>query len=160
MGKTKTKKVIYIFLKKVKYIGFDKIVVNFGKLYKLKLILKGYSDPGTCSCEIIIDERNILAKWDECPNPLENDDLNKFLPEKVPSTFFQPLNIEKEYTIPIVIKENESYYIFDGWWFGKDRGYYTHPALESSSKITIILRGNKFNWKKELTLAEIMNLAG
>jgi len=140
---------------RVKYKGFDKITVNFGELYKLRFILKGHSDPGMCTCEIAISGGKTLAKWDENPNPLENDNLNKFVPEKVPSTFFQTLYTDKEYSTPIVIRDNASYYIFDGWWFGKNKGYYQLPILNYGDKIAITIRGNNFSWKKEILLSEI-----
>jgi len=142
---------------KIKFRGFNKTIVNFGELYKLRFILYGYSNPGSCSCEIITSKGKTFAKWDESPNPLENDDLDKFVPEKVPSTFFQTLYTKKEYSIPIIIKVNSTYYIFDGWWFGKNKGYYQLPPLSSDEKITIIIRGNNFSNKKETTLNGIIS---
>jgi hypothetical protein len=138
--------------------GFVREQSIMGELYKFKFILKGSFEPGVCCCEIFSKQGNSFAKWDETPNPLKGDDLKEFIPEMVPSTYYQNLYLNREYTIPIIIKDKEEYYIFNGWWFGKSKGYYGLQLLKPNDIIKILIRGNTFSWPKEFSLEEIKNI--
>lgn len=144
---------------KLIFLGFIGEKTNFGELLKLKFILKGQSEPGVCCCEIITEDGHRYAKWDETPNPLKGDSLDKFIPEMVPATFYQSLYLEKVYSIPILIKYNENRInVFNGWWFGKHEGYAGFAELQNTDSVKIIIRGNGFIWKKIFTVEKIKKL--
>lgn len=149
---------IIIWSRKVKVIftGAELTQTNFGNLYKITFSLKGHENPGKCSCEISVGSATTFAKWDETPNPLVNDNLAEFAAEKVPDTFYQHLYIGKEYKVPIVIQDNQQHYIFDGWWFGKEKGYYSKPPLSENDEIKIVIRGESFSSEKVLSLKEFI----
>ncbi len=142
---------------RLKCKGFTIESTNFGELYKLEFILKGGFDPGVCCCEILSEQGNSCAKWDETPNPLKGDKLDRFVPEMVPATYYQNLFLNKEYAVPILIKRNDDHFIFNAWWFGKAEGYYGLKPMKDKETITIIIRGNGFNWQKEFTVEKIKN---
>lgn len=151
---------IIIWSRKVKVI-FNRIEfaqTNFGQLFKITFSLKGHENPGKCCCEISVGQTTTYAKWDETPNPLVNDQLGEFVAEKVPDTFYQNLYIGKEYKLPILIQDNQQYYIFDGWWFGKRKGYYTKPPLSENDEIKIVIRGESFSKEKVFTLKEFIDV--
>jgi hypothetical protein len=143
---------------KVAFTGFEAVQTNFGTLYKMRFNLKGYDDPGECSCELTTNAHTTFAKWDECPNPLRDDRLDAFVPEMVPATFHQRLYVSREYHIPILVKPNNEIFVFDGWWFGRNAGYYTQRALIRESVVDITLRGSGFAWHRAFTLWEIMGV--
>ena len=141
---------------KLKFLGFKIEQTNFGKLLKLRFILKGRFEPGVCCCEIITEDGHRYAKWDETPNPLKGNNLNTFVPEMVPATFYQSLYLKKEYSIPILIEYNEKRInVFNGWWFGKYEGYAGFAELGNSDSVKIIIRGNGFIWKQKFTVEKM-----
>ena len=79
---------------KVKFLCFVREDVNFGTLHKLKFKIVGKQNPGICQLEIQWDGNSVKAKWDETPNPLENDRPTQFRAELVPTTFYQPLFLQ------------------------------------------------------------------
>ncbi|MEW8332898.1 MAG: hypothetical protein AB2558_20465 [Candidatus Thiodiazotropha sp.] len=149
------------FIKKprVKDLGFSVEKVNFGTLYKVRFKLKGKSTPGLTRMTISWCCNKVFAKWDEAPNPIDEDDMKKFNPVLVPSTYDQPIFCGNEYNVPIVINDNSKYEIFSGWWFGKNKGYGPDPSLNSSTKITLTLTGGSgLLWSKEFTISELLIL--
>lgn len=140
---------------KLKALDFDQVKVNFGTLYKFRFKIKGLSSPGVCRLRISWSDKNVYAKWDETPNPLEGDDLSKFRPELVPGTFDQTLFRGNEYSVPIVIENNDYREVFSGWWFGKDIGYGPNPQLESGFQIKLTLHGAGLSWSRSYTEREI-----
>lgn len=140
---------------RVAFAGFEAAQTNFGTLYKMRFKLKGYEDPGECSCELTTNAYATFAKWDECPNPLRNDRLDAFVPEMVPATFHQRLHVGREYHIPILVRPDNEFFVFDGWWFGRQAGYYTQLALVLESVVVITLRGSGFAWRRAFILREI-----
>jgi hypothetical protein len=142
---------------RVSFLGFNKVNVNFGDLYKLRFKLSGRKKPGICQLEIQWNGKSVKAKWDEAPNPLKNDDLNEFRPELVPATFYQTLFIEKEYQVPILHEDNGNLSIFSGWWFGRNNGYGDDPTINEEDKITLILSGNNFQWRKTFKISKIID---
>ncbi len=143
---------------KVVFASFEAVQTNFGTLYKMRFKLKGYEDPGECSCELITNAHTTFANWDECPNPLRNDRLDEFVPEMVPATFHHRLHVGHEYHVPILVKPDNEFFIFDGWWFGRNAGYYTQPPLVRESVVAITLRGSSFAWRRDFTLWEIASV--
>ncbi len=142
---------------KVQFSGFKSTKVNFGTLHKLNFRIHGKQHPGICQLEIQWNSKSVKAKWDETPNPLENDDLNKFKPELVPATFYQPLFLEKDYFVPIIHEDDEKQLsIFSGWWFGRKFGYGPDPKIDKKQKIVLTLSGNNFEWKKEFFIEDIL----
>ena len=142
---------------KVKALGVVQVNINFGILYKLKFKIMGKQHPGICELKIEWDNKSVNAKWDEAPNPLQNDDMNNFRSELVPATFYQPLFLNKEYTIPIIHRDkNENLSIFSGWWFGRNAGYGPNPDITEGNKITLILSGNNLEWKKSFKVKDIV----
>ncbi len=130
---------------------------SVGELYKVVFTLKGNESPGICSCEIVVGDKVRFAKWDEAPNPLLDDKLSKFVPEKVPQTFHQNLYVNKVYRLPIIVCENRKYYVFDGWWFGRNKGYYEMTSLSGEDPIKIVIRGEKFYWEKIICLNKVVS---
>lgn len=145
------------FIKKprLKVLGFERASVNFGTLYKLRFKIKGRSSPGVCRLRISWSDRNVYAKWDETPNPLDDDNLSKFKPELVPGTFDQPLFKGIEYSVPIVIENNGNREVFSGWWFGKNIGYGPNPRLEKGFNTKLTLYGTGLSWTRSFTEKEI-----
>ena len=141
---------------KVIFTGIEITETNFGRLFKIIFSLKGHKNPGKCICEISVGPTSTFAKWDETPNPLVGDKLGEFVAEKVPDTFYQSLYIGKEYRVPILIQDNQEYYIFDGWWFGKEKGYYSKPQLSKNDEIKIVIRGEEFSKEKIITLKDFV----
>jgi hypothetical protein len=142
---------------RVQFKGFEAVETNFGRLYKIKFSLRGYEDPGDCCCELQSDGYKTLAKWDEMPNPLQEDRLDAFVPELVPQTFFQKLYVGKEYAVPVLVNDSRNIYVFDGWWFGKDKGYYKLPSLNELDSVRVILRGSGFRWDAAFTVSGLIS---
>lgn len=145
---------------RVVFSGFEAVQANFGVLYKMRFKLKGYEDPGECSCELASNDHTTFAKWDESPNPLIGDHLDAFAPEMVPATFHQQLHVGREYHIPILVKPNNEFFVFDGWWFGRNVGYYAQSPLTRESVVVITLRGGGLTWCHAFTLQEILDRVG
>jgi len=124
---------------KIKFNGFQKIKVNFGTLYKIKVKIFGHINPGLSAASIKWKDGSVYAKWDETPNPLKNDQLSNFTPEMVPQTFYQNTFCGKSYLLPILHEdENKKITVFSGWWFGRDKGYDASvPELMDTSEIQI-----------------------
>jgi hypothetical protein len=99
--------------------------------------------------------KQVFAKWDETPNPLDEDDIQKFNAGLVPSTYDQPIFYGIKYSIPILINVNSKFEIFSGWWFSKSKGYGPDPSLDSSTKIRITLTGSGLLWSKEFTINDL-----
>ena len=146
---------------RLRFLGFEEKEVNFGILYKLRFVIKGYNDPGIACIRIDSKGYSTFANWDEAPNPLKKDNIKDFIPEMVPSTYFQPIFLKKEYKVPVIIKEKEEdnkYFIFDGWWFGKPDGYYLGEELVESNEITLnVLGGNGLNRKIKFRVKDILD---
>jgi len=169
IGLALVKLVDWIRRPKLKFLGFGIVPVSFGKLVKLSFKLDGGINPGVGCCEIVTNsEKTCYAKWDESPNPLKNDKLGDFVPEKVPATYYQTLFLKKIYSVPILIEDPASipqltqspYRIFNAWWFGKGQGYYIEQPMKYSDFLTIIVRGNGFLWERQFTVKEVLRLAG
>ena len=143
------------------FIGFKKESVSFGVLYKLRFIVKGYFDPGVACIKIGSKGYSTFAKWDEMPNPLKGDNLSDFIPEMVPSTYFQPIFLNTEYCVPVIIEESNNgnkRFVFDGWWFGKGKGYYHGQELREGEELTLnVLGGNGLNWIKPIKVKNIIS---
>jgi len=155
--------VAWLWRPRVRKVRFVLENSNFGTLYKLCFTLRGRSQAGLCALAIEwgqADLRTVFAKWDETPNPLENDDLTAFRPELVPNTFYQPLFLGRPYRVPVLIQSNSAFEIFSGWWFGKDQGYGPDPIVSKSHLIRLTLTGGNFSWSKSLPVPEIVNQAG
>lgn len=143
---------------KVELSGFEPLQTNFGTLYKMRFNLVGHDDPGECSCEIKANSYTTFAKWDESPNPLKGDRLAEFVPEMVPMTFHQRLHVDREYRLPVIVKAGNSFFVFDGWWFGRTTGYYTQPALRPQDILSASIRGRGFVWSRTFTVQEIIGV--
>ena len=130
----------------VKYLGLEAVKGNPGTFYKLRFRLAGRKDPDLCCLQVEWCGNKVFAKWDETPNPLKSDQLNEFAPERVPETYYQPLFLRQEYSVPILIKVNNqnNKEVFSGWWFGKGKGYGPDPTIEDSAKISLTLLGSNF----------------
>lgn len=46
------------------FLGFERIKVNFGVLYKLRFVIKGYFSPGIACAKIRSKGYSTFAKWD------------------------------------------------------------------------------------------------
>lgn len=140
-------------------LDFRRHKANFGMLYSFQFRLKGSLDPGLCSLRIEWPGGSVFGKWDENPNPLEGDCLDRFKPELVPATFFLPLILNREYSIPILVVGGDNRCaIFSGWWFGREFGY-GDPALENPdvTQITLTLSGGGgLNYSRTFSGAEIL----
>ncbi len=149
----------WLWRPKVTELGFRKEKVNFGTLYKVGFRLKGRKEPGLCSLEIEWCGNRVFAKWDETPNPLKDDEIDKFVPERVPQTFYQPIFSKREYYVPILIEPDNTgnKEVFSGWWFGKKKGYGPDPAIKDNAKVSLTLTGSNLCWKKEFNVSEIAN---
>jgi hypothetical protein len=144
---------------KVAFEGFESVQTNFGILYKMRFKLRGYEDPGHCSCEMTVNSYTTFAKWDESPNPLRDDRLDAFVPEIVPATFHQYLHVGREYCVPLLIKTEDGFYVFDGWWFGRASGYYSQPPLDQNSLVSVSIRGSRFDWARSFTVEKITRVS-
>ena len=144
---------------KIREVGFEKVNVNFGVLYKLKFKIEGKQYPGICQLEIRWSNKSVKAKWDELPNPLQDDNIDSFRPELVPVTFYQPLFLKRKYSVPIIHKDdNERLSIFSGWWFGRDK-YGPDPYVTKSTQIELVLSGNNLHWRKLYKIEDILKQA-
>lgn len=148
--------VIWFRRVKVDFAGFASAQTNFGTLYKMRL--KGHEDPGDCSCEINANNYTTFANWDETPNPLRNDQLSDFVPEMVPMTFHERLHIGREYRLPLIVKVENGLFVFDGWWFGRNVGYYNQPPLRTQNVLSVSVRGSGFVWSRTFTIEEIVSV--
>lgn len=147
---------------KIRFGKFRKVKVNFGVLYKIEVKISGHINPGLSAINISADNKNIYAKWDECSNPLESDDLSKFVPEMVPQTFYQNTFSGVKYLVPIIHEDTEQKHTaFSGWWFGRNFGYSESvPSLFNSSEIRLEFLSQNANKKsKTYTLKEIVDSA-
>jgi hypothetical protein len=105
-----------------------------GRLYKLRFRLAGRTSPEFCALEIRWEltasgeggrHQQVFGKWDDAAMPLEGHDLDRFRPELVPNTYFQPLINDRVYDIPFLFEslDRQRIDIFSGWWFGRNKGY-------------------------------------
>ncbi len=134
--------------------------VNFGTLYKIRLRVWGLRSPGFCEFQIHWCGNMVRGKWDDLPNPLRKDNPEKFEPAYVPQTFFLPLMIGEQYSIPIIHKNKSGRLtIFSGWWFGRNLSlpYGPDPEVNNKTPLKLILKGNDLNWQKNFTVEEIIN---
>jgi len=148
---------------KIKFDGFQKVKVNFGTLYKIKVKISGHINPGLSVINIKWKDGSVYAKWDENPNPLKDDSLNNFIPEMVPQTFYQNTFCGKTYLLPILHEDkNNKVTVFSGWWFGKDKGYGASvPELINISEIQLEFLSQNANKKsKKYTISDIKNSVG
>ncbi len=145
----------WLWRPRVKFLGFTKSRANFGTLYKLRFKLKGRSAPGFCGLQIEWSGGNILAKWDETPNPVRGDDPRQFEAALVPATFYQPLFLGREYAVPIVIEHDGRQEIFSGWWFGREMGYGPDPRLPDSDRVRLTILGGGLRWSREFFVVDI-----
>jgi len=133
---------------KARRIAVREVPTNFGTLYKINFefygMFKGYYNPGVCQFEIKVDQRVIIGKWDEMPNPLKEDNLREFEPALVPTSYYLNLFPSKRYLIPVLHEENKKFSIFSAWWFGNDKGYDAGPDINNQSKIEVLLIGTGF----------------
>jgi hypothetical protein len=141
---------------RVKLLGFVPVVFNGGTLHKMRFKVKGLESPGLSCLNIGWCCKNVFAKWDETPNPLEAGNANTFRPELVPATYYQPLFCSREYTVPIVFENNGKYEIFSGWWFGKNSGYGPDPAIGSTVQICLTLNGARLSLSKSFSVNQII----
>jgi hypothetical protein len=145
---------------RVKFLGFKRYETSFGILFGFRFKVIGSLDPGLCCLQIKWPSGRVFGKWDETPNPLQSDDLTQFRPEPVPATFYQPLFIDTEYSIPVIVADlNGNCDIFSGWWFGRDRGYGPNPRLPSpqSEQIRLtLLGGGGLSYSKEFRVSDIL----
>ncbi len=88
----------WLWRPKVKELGFRKEKVNFGTLHKFGFKIKGKEAPGLCSLEIEWCGNKVFAKWDETSNPLKDDKIDEFVPERVPQTYYQPIFLNESIT--------------------------------------------------------------
>ena len=150
---------------KIKFIGFQKINVNFGVLYKILIKIDGYVHPGLSRIDISWRGGSVFANWDENPNPLKNDCFDNFVPELVPQTFFQNTFCGKIYSVPILHEESDEskkITVFSGWWFGRNKGYKESvPELVDDSEIQIeFLSQNVSKKSKKYTVRDIKIFLG
>jgi len=153
---------------KVKLIKFEYENFNVPQgLYKIKikilprfLMPKWFTyQPGITILEIRYRDKIQFAKWDEMPNPLRDDDPQKFEASMVPQTFYQMLFLDRFYSIPIIHKDKENNLsAFCGWWFGRNFGYGKEEdyQIDRSEKFCLILRGNNVYWKKQIKTSDIL----
>lgn len=143
---------------RVKWRGFERVETNFGVLYKAVFELGGRRDPGLSCLTIEWAGRQVFAKWDEAPNPLEADRLDAFRPELVPATFYQPLFTGKRYSVPILVQRDGRPEVFSGWWFGHDRGYGPDPATADPARtqVRLALTGARLTWSKSFIAGAIV----
>ncbi|MCX5710584.1 MAG: hypothetical protein NT060_01240 [Candidatus Omnitrophica bacterium] len=143
------------------FSGFQECGVNFGTLYKINFTIEGCLDPGMSCIRITGKGYSTFAKWDETPSPLKDDKLGSFIAEMVPSTYYQPIFLKKEYSVPVIIQESDNdkkRFVFDGWWFGKDKGYFHGQELIEGDDVTLnILGGNGLNWIKTFKVKDIVS---
>ena len=140
---------------RIRVLGFEKVSVNFGTLYKLKFRIGGFDCPGICQLRIEWADKSTYAKWDETPNPLENDRLDSFRPELVPFTYNNLLFHGVEYAVPLVYEDGGSREVFSGWWFGKKRGYGPNPCLPRGFNLKLTMFGGGLSWSRTYSESEI-----
>lgn len=75
---------------RVKLRKFESVAVNGGTLHKMRFSVGGSETPGLSCLNIEWCCKNVFAKWDETPVPMDSNE-NKFRPELVPATYYQPL---------------------------------------------------------------------
>lgn len=153
------------FLRKpsVKFLGVEKVETNFGELYKIKLRISSrrffvkVRHPGQASLKISWRGNTVFAKWDESPNPLKADRLVNFIPEAVPSTYYNNLFAGNTYLVPVMHKDKAGLSIFSGWWFGRDLGYGPDPTLRNNNAdIKLELISANAEWYKTLTVKDLV----
>lgn len=157
---------------KLEYKFFKWKKVNFGYLLKIHFKLVGKQHPGICQLEIKWNDKSVFAKWDETANPIKEDNLEKdtegdwvpekFIPEAVPSTYYQPLFLKKEYSVPLLYskqKDSQEFEIFSGWWFGRKEGYGPNIKVNKDTQMTLILSGSNFEWKETIKIDDILKMA-
>jgi hypothetical protein len=157
---------------KVKFLGF----LREDNLYKLRFKIAGSGlfeflgvskeftlAPGQACLEIRWHDgykpREVFAKWDQAPNPQEEDRLRrpKFKPYLVPFTYYLPLFVDREYEIPIMFKgKNDRYEVFSGWWFGKNTGYGGDYTVKPDTEVTLSLIASNAFWTRSFKLKEII----
>lgn len=132
---------------------------NQSKNYKLKFKVSGLRSPGFCELQIRWCGNVVKAKWDDNPNPLVEDNSEKFEPALVPQTYLNTVMLWQWYKIPITNVENNIITVFDGWWFGKrlKLQYGPNPVVNNNTEITFVLKGNNLTWEKKLTVQEILD---
>jgi hypothetical protein len=121
--------------------------------------------PGTCAFEIRWRgpddaERNVLGKWDETPNPFDRDirGSRTFRRERVPLTYYQPLFLDREYRIPILMKDGDRWRVFSGWWFG-ERVSFSAPDIHYGAELSITVTGTGFQHERKIDWATDIDLA-
>lgn len=158
---------------KLEYGGVIKVKVSFGYLYKLRLkipkrrFLLKVRHPGQAQLKISWCGNNVFAKWDENPTPIKADWLysnkdwgmvaREFIPEAVPSTYFNNLFAGEEYLVPVIHEDeagNRS--VFSGWWFGRHLGYGDPRVGSTNLQISFSLNAANLEWEKSLKLEEIV----
>lgn len=151
----------YIKKPKIQFLGFLSSKFNSGgELIKIKFRIKGKSSPGVCQIELKWNKKNVKAKWDESPNPLENDDFEKFKPELVPSTYYQQLFLNKEYMVPVLHKKDSSELsVFSGWWYGQPN-YGPNPSIKFNDNLVISISGNNLEWCKSFSVGNEILIYG
>lgn len=149
----------WLWRPKVRTLGWARVPVNFGTLYKLRFTVKGRLSPGLCALEIEWNGRTVFAKWDETPNPLEQDDPSRFRPELVPGTYYQPLFTDREYIVPIVIERDDICQVFSSWWFGWGNGYGSDPTVNRRTDIRLTLAGGDLRWSATFRVDDIIRSA-
>lgn len=162
----------WLFRPRVKLLGICAVPYQHGRrrgaLHKIVFELTGRSSPGWCCVEISwpadpeirgadrLRER-VFAKWDETAIPCENHDPSAFRPERVPTTYFQPMILHREYAVPIVFSSNQTYDIFSGWWYGKEVGHKTYVQVEPETELRLTLSGAGIaRWTRDITVRELV----
>lgn len=138
---------------------FVKEQTRLGILYKIKFKVWGFRSPGFCEFQIHWCGNMVRGNWDDLPNPLREDNLDNFEPAYVPQTFFLPVMIDQQYSIPIIHEsETGELTIFSGWWFGRrlNLKYGPNPGVNDKTMLRLVLRGNSLSWEKDLTVEEII----
>jgi hypothetical protein len=128
-----------------------------GVLYKFRFKLGvrfrirryfGTVAPGDCAIRIEWKPkgsapRQALAKWDETPNPFRD---GKFAPDMVPSSYYQPLFLDREYSVPILMREKDEpnedkWTIFSAQWFGATVAF-SNPRVYPTDPVTLRIMGS------------------
>jgi hypothetical protein len=84
------------------------------------------------------------------------DRLDGFDAALVPATQRQRLYTDHTYGIPLVIEDTGDLLVFDGWWFGRSKGYYKGRPLTPDSVLSITLQGSGLSWHRDFALREII----
>ncbi len=141
---------------KIIQAGFKEFPFGASNQYihrKLCFKLSGKSSLGQCFMDIEWNGKHTFAKWDETAEPLVG---SIFHPELVPATFCLPLHYGNLYSIPIIIEQNGSYQIFDGWWYGNIPTLQQSKTVSVHDKITLTLSGPGVRWSKQFRINEIL----